>query len=121
MLELMFQGMIENTDTKEQVAHISYKDMETSEFQIMLTNNHYTNPNNMHICFPTKTKRITKNPANDIDDNLITVNNFFAQFIKEMRITHYGNNKQLIPTFSLYEIYQHLDAMLKHLPKKVLK
>ena len=38
-----------------------------------------------------------------------------------MRITHYGNNKQLIPTFSLYEIYQHLDAMLKHLPKKVLK
>ena len=27
MLELAFQGMIENIDTKEQVAHISYKDM----------------------------------------------------------------------------------------------
>ena len=46
--------MIENIDTKEQVAHISYKDMETLEFQTMLTNNYYTNPISMHICFPIK-------------------------------------------------------------------
>ena len=51
MLELVFQGMIENIDTKEQVAHISYNDMGTLEFQIMLTNNYYTNPNSMHIFF----------------------------------------------------------------------
>ena len=41
--------------------------------------------------------------------------------IKEISITKYGNDKQLIPTFSPYEIYQSSDAMLKHLPKDSLK
>ena len=58
MLNLVFQGMIENINTKEQVAHISYKDMENLEFQIMLTSNYYTNPNSMHICFSMKKKNI---------------------------------------------------------------
>ena len=38
-LELVYQGMLENTDTKQQPAHISYKDMGNLEFQILLTNN----------------------------------------------------------------------------------
>ena len=58
MLNLVFQGMIENINTKEQVAHISYKDMENLEFQIMLTSNYYTNPNGMQICFSMKKKNI---------------------------------------------------------------
>ena len=70
MLNLAFQGMIGNIDTKEQVAHISYKDMETLEFQKMMTNNYYTNPNRMHICFPMKIKK------NQTKDDLITANNF---------------------------------------------
>ena len=41
--------------------------------------------------------------------------------IKEISVTKYGNDKQLIPTCSPYEIYQHSDAMLKHLPKDSLK
>ena len=112
MLELAFQGMIENIDTKEQVAHISSKDMET--------NNYYTNPNSMQICFPMKIKKETNKDA-DIDDDLITVNRFFAHFVKEINITRYGNDKQLMPTISPYEMYQYSDAMLKHLPEKVLK
>ena len=119
MLELAFQGMIENIDSKEQVAHISYKDMETLEFQIMLTN-YYTNPDSMHICFPVKIKKVSDESA-DIDSDLITVNNFFAHFIKEISIMRYGNDKKLMPTFSPYEIYQYSDAMLKHLPEKTLK
>ena len=43
MLGLVYQGVIENINTKEQVAHISYKDMETLEYQIMLTNEYYRN------------------------------------------------------------------------------
>ena len=35
-------------------------------------------------------------------------------------MTKYGNDKQLIPAFSPYEIYQYSDSMLKHLPKKSL-
>ena len=36
-------------------------------------------------------------------------------------MTRYGNNKQLMPTFSPDEIYQYSDAMLKHLSKNALK
>ena len=53
--------------------------------------------------------------------NLITVNNFVAHLIKEISITKYGSNKELILTFSPYEIYQYSDSMLKHLPKDALK
>ena len=48
-LELVYQGILNYIDTKEQPAHISYKDMENLEFQILKTNNYYTNPNSMHI------------------------------------------------------------------------
>ena len=49
------------------------------------------------------------------------VNNFFAHWVKEIDITKYGTNKQLIPTSTPQEIYQYSDAMLKHLPEKYLK
>ena len=82
MLDLVYQQMIENIDTKEQVAHIFYKDMEMLEFQIMLSNEYYTNPNSIDICLPIKIKKVT-NEANDIDYDLITVNNFFLHLLKK--------------------------------------
>ena len=119
-LEFVLQGILGNIDAKVQNAHIFYKDMKHLEIQIMLTNNYYTNPNSMHLSFPMKIKKSTNNDA-DIDTDLITVNNFFANLIKEISITRYGNDKQLMLTFSSYEIYQYSDAMLKHLPEKSLK
>ena len=77
MLDLVFQGMIENIDTKEQVAHISYKDKENLKFQIMLINNYYTNPSIMHIYFPMKPKKATNEDAGIVND-LIPINIFFA-------------------------------------------
>ena len=74
--------MLEDIDTKEQPAHISYKDMENLDFQIMLTNNYYTNPNSMHICFSMKIKQ-KSDEDKDIDADLITVNNFFAYLVKK--------------------------------------
>ena len=52
---------------------------------------------------------------------MITVNNFFGHLVKEISITRYGYDKQLIPIFSPYEIYQYSDTMLKHLPKDSLQ
>ena len=52
LLEMVLQGMLEDIDAKEKVAHISYKDMEQLDFQIMLTDNYYVNLNSTHICFP---------------------------------------------------------------------
>ena len=91
--------MIEDIDTKEHPEHISYKDMENLEFQIMLTINYYTNPNSIHTCFENENKK-SNNDAK-IDTDLITVNNFFAHLIKEINITKCGNDRQFVPTFYL--------------------
>ena len=81
ILEMKFQGMLEDIDTREKVAHSSYRYMEELDFQILLTDNYYINPNNIHICFPIKIKKST-NEATDINGDLIAANNFFAHFIK---------------------------------------
>ena len=82
LLELKFQGMLEDIDTREKVVHSSYTDMEELDFQILLTDNHDINPNNIHICFPIKIKKKKQYCYQYIDADLITVNNFFAHFVK---------------------------------------
>ena len=52
---------------------------------------------------------------------MINVNNSFAHWIKEISITKYGSDKELPPTFSLWEVYQYSDQMLKHLLSNALK
>ena len=120
LADLAIQSMLDAIDTHEKVAHPSYKDKEQLDFQILLTKNYYVNPSNIHICFPIKFKKKSNN-SSDIDDDLITVNNFFAHWVKEISITKYGSDKELPPTFTPWEIYQYSDAMLKHLPKDSLK
>ena len=93
--------------------------MENLGFQIMLTNISYTNPNSMHICFSMKIKQ--KSGQSNADADLITVNNYFPRLVKEISVTRYGNDKQSMPTFPPFEIYQYSDAMLEHLPKYALK
>ena len=119
VLELTFQGVLDDIDTREKVAHPSYKDMEQLDFQILLTENYYVNPNSIHICFSIKIKK--KNNAADMDCDLITVNNFFAHWVKEISVTKYGSDKEVPPTFTPWEIYQYSDNMLKHLPSDALK
>ena len=120
LMDLAIQGMLDDIDTREKVAHPSYKDKEQLDFQILLTENYYVNPANIHICFPIKIKKKSNN-SSDIDDDLITVNNFFAHWVKEISITKYGSDRELPPTFSPWEIYQYSDQMLKRLPKDSLK
>ena len=55
------------------------------------------------MCSSMKRKKSTNN-ASDIDSDLITVNNFFACFVKEINVTKYGSDKELTPTFSPKEI-----------------
>ena len=120
LMVLAIQGKLDDIDTREKVAHPSYKDKEQLDFQILLTENYYVNPANIHICFPIKMKKKSNNNS-DIDDDLITVNNFFAHWVKEVSITKYGSDKELPPTFSPWEVYQYSDQMLKHLPAGNLK
>ena len=75
LMDLAIQGMLDDIITREKVAHPSYKDKEQLDFQIPLTESHYVNSANIHICFPIKIKKKSNN-SSDIDDNLVTVNNF---------------------------------------------
>ena len=122
LTDLAIQGMLDDIDTREKAAHPSYKVKEQLDFQILLTENYYINPANIHICFPIKILKSSDNTA-DIDSDLITANNFFAHWVKEISITKYGSNKELPPTFSLWEVYQYSDQMLKQMlkPKNSLK
>ena len=82
LTDVAIQGMLDDIDTWEKVAHASYKNKEQLDFQILLTENYYVNPANTNICFPIKIKEKSDNTA-DIDADLITVNNFFAHWVKE--------------------------------------
>ena len=82
LMDLAIQGMLDDIDTREKVAHPSYKDKEQLDFQILLSENYYVNPSNIHLCFPIKIKKSSDKDA-DIDNDLITVNNFFAHLVKE--------------------------------------
>ena len=55
-LDLVYQEMIEDIYTKEKTAHISYKELKQLDFQIMLTDKNYVNPNSIRLCFPMKIK-----------------------------------------------------------------
>ena len=118
--DLAIPGMLDDIDTKEKVAGPSYKDKEQLDFQIMLSDNYYVNPSNIHICFLIKIKKKSNN-ATDIDAYLIPVNNFFAHWVKEVSITKYESDKELPSTFTPWEVYQYSDAMLKYLPLDSLK
>ena len=71
LLDLAIQGMLDDIDTREKVAHPSYKDKEQLGFQINLIENYYVNPSNIHICFPIKINKKRDNTA-DIDSDLAT-------------------------------------------------
>ena len=120
LTDLAIQGMLDDIDTREKVAHRSNEDKEQLDFQILLTENYYVNAAKIHIYFPIKIKKKSNNNS-DIDRDLITVNNFFAHWVKEISITKYGSDKELPPTFSPWEVYQYSDQMLKHLPSDALK
>ena len=93
-LDLVYHGIVEDTDTKEKTAHISYKGMEQLNFQITLTDDYY--PNSIHLCFPMKIKK-SSNEVSDIDTNLITVSNVFVHLIKEISITSTGMTNSSYP------------------------
>ena len=67
---MKFQGMVEDIDTREKVAHSSDTDMEELDFQILLTANYYVNMSTIDLSFPMKIKKPT-NDSSDIDGDMI--------------------------------------------------
>ena len=84
-------------------------DLRTFPFNMLLTADTATNFNNMHLCIPLQIKK-NANTANDIDDNLKTVNNF-SLFIKEINIRRYNGNIIILPTNKTVDIYRYVIDM----------
>ena len=93
-LELAYQGILEGIETMEQVAHPCHKDLETFDFQLLLDKNLYTNLNSVHFVFPLQIRKAT-NEVSAIDSALIIVNNFFWDWIKEIRVIKYETNRSI--------------------------
>ena len=91
-----YQGQLYSTETKRRYTDDTYKNKKVMEFNIQLTEGHYTNFQNVHICFPLKVK-LTADNNNDITAGVITVNNFFAHWIKEIDIKRYRKNIPIVP------------------------
>ena len=120
LLELKFQGMPEDIDIREKLPTHPTLTWNNCTFKFCLLITIILTLIDIHAWFPMKILKNT-NQNIDIDNDLITVNNFFAHFVKEVNVTKYGSDKELIPTFSPCEIHQYSDAMLKHLAKDALK
>ena len=116
------QGKVYNAHAQTVYASPNWSDLRTFEFNMLLTANAATNINNMYLWMPMQIKKKkTTNVATDIDNDLITVNNFFAHFLKEIDIKRYGDDVRILPTNNAVDVYRYYDAMLKHIPNDALK
>ena len=68
------------------------------------------------IQFTTKTKKTAQT-----DDELITVNNFFGHWIKDIDRRQYPDDVRISPTNNTGDLYQYSAQQLKYLPKDALK
>ena len=88
-------------------------DLRTFEFKMLLTVD------------AARNFKKSMNTANNIDDDLMTVNNFFTHFIKEIDIRRYIRihdvDTRILPTNNTVDIYRYSDAMFKHMPNDALK
>ena len=80
------------------------------------------NFHNVYLVFPMKIKK-SSSVANDLADDVITVNNFFGHWIKELNIKRYGDDIPILPLTNtvLIQIYKYSDVMLKHIEDDGLK
>ena len=115
-----YQGQIKGINEKKAYADDTYTGKKIAEFNIQLTNNEYMNFHDVQICFPMRIRKKT-NAANDIDNTMITVNNFFAHWIKEIDTKKLGDDQAILPTINTVEIYKYSDQILKHLPSDDLE
>lgn len=76
LAKIAYQGELLSTETKRKNANDSYINKKAIEFNVQLTANHYTNFQNLHLCFPLKIKSTADNDS-DMKASIITVNNFF--------------------------------------------
>ena len=109
-----------NLNKKKAYVNDTYKGHRVAGFNIELTNNQYINFHNVHLIFPMKIKKGT-NKASNLDSTVMTVNNFFAHWIKEIDIKWYSDEIPILLLINRVDIYRYSDPMLKFEEDDALK
>ena len=100
LAQIDYQGELYSTETKRK--YVDNK--KVTEFNIQLTKGHYTNFQNLYLCFPLEFKSAANN-NNNLDATTVTVNNFLSHWVKEIDIERYGDNIPIISVTNTVDIY----------------
>ena len=119
LVKTAHQVQIKSIETTRKYTNDTYKDLKVIEFPVVLTKNHYSNFQNIHLCFSLKFKSKANN-NNDLAGGIVTVNIFFAHWIRELNIVRYGDERPILRTTNTVDVYGYLDELLKHMPKEDL-
>ena len=118
--EVSRQNQIAGSLPRKAYASQTYTGKKNLEFVIELTANKYFNYSTMCLVLPIQfTKKTTKTAQTD--DELITVNNFFGHWIKDIDRRQYPDDVRISPTNNTGDLYQYSAQQLKYLPKDALK
>ena len=116
ILPITKQSQIASELPRKAYASVTYSDKKQLEFALDLTASTYTNYSSMEICFPLKiTKR--KNKTQAIDDEMMTVNNFFGHRFTDIDIRLYPDDMLILSTNISVSIANYSNMQMKHLPE----
>ena len=73
----------------------------------------------MHLCFPLKFKSKANNNK-DLAAGTVPVKNFSVHWIRELNTVRYGDERPILPTTNMVDVYRYLDELLKRVPKENL-
>ena len=113
------QGQIYYIEPKNPYAAETYVDQKTLEFTVTLAANTYTNYSSVVVVLPIQIKKKPDKAAN-IDTTMITVNNFFARWLKEVDIKRYTDDVRITPTNNTVSITNYSAQIMKHMTNKSL-
>ena len=111
------EGKIFNIVPKRTDASSIYIDKKALEFTVELAANTYSNYSVMTIVLPIYFK---KSADKNADVDVVTVNNFFACWLKEIYVRCYPVDVRILPTNKTVEVYNYAAQQIKHFPTKSL-
>ena len=65
-----YQSQLHSTETKRKYVDDTYKNKKVIEFNVQVTKGHYTNFQNVHLCFPLKFKSAADKNNNNIKNRI---------------------------------------------------
>ena len=115
------QAQIAGELPRKSYVSVTYSDKKQLEFVSDLTAGTYTNYSTMEVCLPLKFTKKTTNKAQEMDDHMMTVNNFFGHWFTDIDIRRYPDVMMILPTNNSVSIGNYSNAQMKHLPAKSVK